>query len=308
MARDDDSGPIRAFADPARTSDVTAAMLTRRQGYWFQRAVQSPVFISHHNRPSHVLVTREWFDAHSPGAQGAHDDAALEAVIRDVTFRTDQGFFWLDIGLAIRVLNPVAALHFGLTEARAVGRTFAELMPQLLSTLIYGKIVRSLNTGELHCADVPSVVRPDHWIHFETFPFAGGVACWFRCITDEVRANRLADVNRALVDTMTVHGGIGFAQLSPRGSIVRAGKALGDIMQLGEDRLRGVLLVDLVVREDKPAVRDAIEALFVSGEPACLGAALLSNDGVAVRVRMALSELRGCYGSEGAVVLVTRGD
>lgn len=283
---------------------ATAAALTRRQGYWFQQASVSPVFISHHHRVSHVLTSIEWYHAHLTPASCLTEDPAV--IIRQATDLFGEGFFWLDKDMRIVGANQAAATHFGVEREQFVGQLLLNVSPALGDSLIFGKLRSSLRDGTRHSADVPSVVRQGGWVHFETFPFREGVACWFRVITDEMEAHRLADVKGAILAAMDAHGGVGYARLNNRLSIDRTDNAFAQMIRISRDRLIGVTFLDLVERKYRVDVRDWLETVLRSDGCGGMDCALLSNDGTVLPVRMGLAELRGQYVSEGAVVVVTR--
>jgi PAS domain S-box-containing protein len=142
-------------------------------------------------------------------------------------------------------------------------------------------------------------------VHFETFPIAGGVGCLVRDITDEVQKERLADVKGAILDSMIVHGGVGYARLSARGTIDRADEPLLQMIKLSQERLIGVPVVDLVPAAQRVAFRDKLEAVLRGEGSARIETEFLTNDGKLIAVDGALVELRGVYGTEGAVLVVT---
>lgn len=282
---------------------VTAAGLTRRQGFWFDRASISPVFISHHHRVSHVLTTMDWFNAHLNTSVGPAEDPVT--VIRQATDPFGEGFIWIDRDLRVKVMNLTAARHFNVDRDQVAGRTIVELRPDIVDTLVHGKIKLTLRDGSVHSVDAPSAVRAQAWVHFETFPFRGGAACWFRNITEEVRAHRYADMKAAILSAMDCHAGVGYVRLSPRLTIDRANHVFGDMIRMGMDRLVGVNFLDLVGRAHRAAARDWLEAAFRGQRVEACDFQILSNDGALVDVRAGCAEMRGLYANEGAIVVLT---
>lgn len=301
-APDDEAKPGNTALAAERM--VTAAGLTRRQGYWFQQASAAPIFISHHQRISHVLTTMEWFNAHLVSAGCRSDDPV--AMIRQAADLFGEGFMWFDESLNMVAVNMAAARHFDLDRDLAKGRQLVELIPAMQDALVYGKLRLSLRDGAVHCADTPSIVRPGAWVHFETFPFRGGVACTFRIITDEVEATRSADIKGAILNAMTAHGGVGYVRLNTRMTIDRVNRSFADMVLISGERLAGVNFLDLVGRGGRVELRAWIERLFARQDAGAIEFQLLSNDGSLIDVHAGGSDLRGHYASEGAVVVVSR--
>lgn len=303
--RHSEAGTPTLVVDDGDNQDnmVTAAGLTRRQGFWFERATVSPVFISHHHRVSHVLTTVDWFNAHLNAQVGPSEDPVT--VIRQATDPFGEGFIWIDRDLRVKVMNMAAARHFDVDREQATGRTIVELKPDIVDALVHGKIKLTLRDGSVHSVDAPSAVRADAWVHFETFPFRGGAACWFRNITEEVRAHRYADMKTAILKAMDCHGSVGYVRLSPRLTIDRANHAFGDMVRIGVDRLTGVSFLDLIGRQNRAAVREWLEDAFRGQSLQTCDFQLLSNDGSLFDIRAGCAELRGVYANEGAVLVLT---
>ena len=135
--------------------------------------------------------------------------------------------------------------------------------------------------------------------------FEGGAACWFRNITEEVRAHRYADMKAAILKAMDCHAKIGYVRLSPRLTIDRANQAFGNMVRMGMDRLTGVSFLDLIGRQNRAAAREWLEDTFRGEAVETCDFQLLSNDGSLLDIRAGCAELRGVYANEGAVLVLT---
>ena len=65
-------------------------------------------------------------------------------------------------------------------------------------------------------------------------------------------------------------------------------------------------MADLVPLGQRVAFREALDAVLTGEGARTIDSAILSNEGLMVPVRVTISELRGTYGNEGAIVLLTR--
>lgn len=282
---------------------VTSAELVRTFGYWRQQAEHGPVFVSHHGRDTHVLLTKAQYDHFASREGGATADPYR--LMTDLTDRIAQGFVLLDAEMRIIIINTAACTAAQVHPADVLGRHATDAFPALRRSFLYPKVLRALHQRESSAADAPLVDHNDAWVHFETFPFDGGVACLFRNITEEVRSHRLADVKAAMIKAMELNGRVGHVRVSSRGIINRVDPAFQSMLKLPEDRLLGVPLVDVVAKSDRVAMRDSLEEVLGHGTPQTLELRLLANDGSLVTIRAAIVELRGEYASEGAVMVAT---
>jgi PAS domain-containing protein len=283
---------------------VTSAELVRQFGYWRQQAEHGPVFVSHHGRDTHVLLTKISFEGLTNRDVGEVGDPL--ALLADLTEHIHEAFVLLDTEMRVRLINPAGCNAFRVRREDVVGKPLSIAFPRFEQSFLYPKVVRALQFGESSSADAPALTHNEGWIHFQAFPFDGGVASLFRDITEEVRTHRLADAKAALIHAMEIHGEVGHIRVSARGIISRADQAFTKMLQLPEDRLIGIPLVDIVAKTERIAVRDALENVLGRSEPETFETQLLANDGSFVPIRAAMVELRGEYASEGAVMVATR--
>lgn len=165
-------------------------------------------------------------------------------------------------------------------------------------TLTEAHVRHSLTSGESSAADIPPF-RSEAWLHFETFPFAQGVALLLRDITADMQRHRLADVKSAILKAMSVHGGVGYLRLSMRGYIDIADDTFCAMVGLPEERLANIAMADLIEISSRPAFREQMEQVLRGGGDRRLSSRLLTNQGRILPIEAALAQLHGTYGSEG---------
>ena len=104
---------------------------------------------------------------------------------------------------------------------------------------------------------------------------------------------------------MTLHGGIGYIRLSPRGTIERVNQTFCSLLGLPEERLAGLPFIDLADRADRVKFRAELDGVL-RGEPGQrLTVGYLTNKGHILPLTTVIKPLEGAYGSEGVLVLVT---
>lgn len=285
-----------------RAPSVAAAELVRNFAHWREVGAQEPVMVTHHGRQTHVFMGLDRFRTMAaPGDHMPRDRS------RELAERLHQGVILCRADLVIDYMNGVALAMTQRWDRQLEGRLLWDALPELSGALTEAHIRHSLMSGESSAADVPSPFRADSWLHFETFPFSAGVGMLLRDISGDMQRHRLADVKSAILKAMGAHGGVGYVRVSNRGFIEVANGTVCTVLGLPEERLIGAGLADLVELSDRPRLREMLEHVLSGEGDRTIELRLLTNTGTAQPCRIALSQLRGAYGNEGAVAVLTTG-
>ena len=279
---------------------VAAAELVRNFAHWREVGAQEPVLVTHHGRETHVFLGVERFNH-----MALSDAAGATDRTRELASRVHQGVILCGADLAINFVNNVALAMTKSWDRQLEGSLLWDVLPEFGEALTGAHIRHSLATGESGAADIPSPFRADSWIHFETFPLAGGVALLLRDVTADVQRHRLADAKTMLMKALSFLPRIGHVRLSTRGFIETADRNFCDLIGLPEDRLKGVSLADIVELPARPQLREQLEAVLRGDGDRRIGTRLLTNQGEVLAVEAGLVQLLGTYGTEGAVMVVT---
>jgi PAS domain-containing protein len=283
---------------------VSAADFVRQFAKYREEARSSPIYISHHGRKTHVLCEADTFDKlrDAPASIGAFNTTLTLADW------IDEALIVCDSQLNVTFINRVARSVVWLNPGNIVGKDLLDALPCLSGTLIEVSARRTLVGRESDSVDIPSPFIENAWLRFQTFSVEGHLFIKFRDITEEVHRHRLADVKEAIIQAMTIHGEIGYVRLSVRGTIDRIDQPLCDMLELPEERLQGILLADLVVKGDKPRFRETLEMVLRDNCTKRMRLELLANSGERLTFTLAMVPLRGAYGAEGAICLLTNAD
>jgi len=289
---------------------VTAAELVRHFAECREAASRQGLYVTHHGRPTHVLLGIERYQAlrageGADGPDGAAGDgeAPLLHMLADWL---DDALILCDAAMTVRFANRAMQAFCRRSAQALVGRPLLEALPEAAGSLLEVHARRTAAGGEMASADIPSPFQPEGWLHFHSFPLGGWNALIIRDISEEVRRERMADVPAALLEAMRLHGDIAFMRLSVRGTIEQVNAPCARLVGLPEARLRGVALADMVARQDRMACRAALEAVLQGAAEQRLRVELISNGDAMLPLDMALTQLRGAYGVEGAVLVATR--
>jgi PAS domain-containing protein len=186
------------------------------------------------------------------------------------------------------------------------GTALFEAFPTLRESTFEGYYNHSVRTGEPCSFELPGLFGADTWHRMETFRTYHGLAILARDITEDVKVHRLADAKKALIEAMQAHGGIGHIWFNVRGRIEQIDAAMSELLQLPRERLGNVPVIDLVPVGQRVKLRETIERVIGDGGTQRFETEFLCNDGTAIPAVCASRDLRGVYGSEGAVMVVTR--
>jgi len=282
---------------------VRASEFPRQFGHLSQTGMT--IFVTHHGRETHVLLPIASYHA----IIATKNDGERDPVLFDQGLADWLPFLLIvvDEARTISMANRTAHAVARKAGNALIGRDLFEVLPALKETMFESYYNRTARTGEPCSFELPELICRGSWQRVETFRTHGGVAILARDITDDVKAFRLADTKKALIDAMLVHGGIGYLSINVRGRIEEADQTMSDLLQLPRERLTGVLVADLAPIGQRAALRELIENVLNQGGARRLATEFLRNDGMAIPAICALKDLRGVYGSEGAVMMVTCG-
>jgi PAS domain-containing protein len=281
---------------------VRASEFARQFGHLSQAG--RTVFVTHHGRETHALLPIANY--HEFVATAKHDD-------HDAIFSNQELADWLPLLLVviddqrtIVMANRTAHAMARKGEGALPGRGLFDAFPALKETMFESYCNRTERTGEPCSFELPGLFGSDTWHRMETFRTHQGVVMLARDITDDVKAYRLADTKKALIEAILAHGGIGYIWFNVRGRIEQVDEAMSDLLQLPRERLSNVPVIDLVPVGQRVMLRDVIEGVLSHGGTQRFETEFLCNDGTIVPAVGAIKDLRGVYGSEGAVMVVTR--
>ena len=298
--------PLRLVVeiDTPRSSGVPAANFVRSFSKWRDEALVKPVFVANHGRITHALIGIDQFEKLSEG----HGTQAADVNPFELAEWIDEAVIVCDRDLVVESMNRVASAACRMSSSHCVGRNLYDCLPQLRGTLFDVHLMRTVEANESTSADIPSPLREGGWLRLQSFPLHERNVLLFRDITEEVERHRLADVKAALIEAMAVHNAIGYVRVTVSGQIERVDEPFCDLLGVREDRLRGANLVELVSREKRVEFKSALQEAMSGEGPRRLVSSFISNGGETDEVVAAIVQLRGAYGAEGAVILLTPAD
>ncbi|MCB2077001.1 MAG: PAS domain-containing protein [Novosphingobium sp.] len=287
---------------------VSAADFVRHFAQYRDAAAHAPVYITRHGRKTHALLGMEQFEGFEARAQGSPADKSVDESLFALADWIDEALILCDGRMNVVYANRVAQAITRKPSDDLIGKPIFDALPAINGSLMEVHARRTMVGSEPSAADVPSPFQEDAWLRFQSFPLGLRNVLKFRDITEDVQRHRLADVKAAILDAMAAHGAIGYVRVSVRGTIDRVDKPFCDMLDLPDSRLAGLPLVDLVAIRERVAFRDAMESVLRGGDAVKRDCQFLTNKGDTITARVAIVQLHGAYGAEGAIILMTPRD
>lgn len=292
--------------EPLRTS-VTSAEFVRHFGMWQDRAATRPIYVTHHGRERLVILAINNYNQMLERATQGDRHAVLPEMFRlgAVLERISEGFLAVDRKMTVSEVNPAACSYLKVARASITGKPLVETFPNIHRSLLYGHLLRAIQSGEVSSFEQASFTFEGRWLQFQTLPYLDGAACLFRDVTAEKEQRQIASAQTAAAAAMEAHGRIGRAHISTRGTFTFVDRTLAAMAGFEPEALARARFTDILPLSRRVAAAHEIESVLAGGEPITFQTALMVNRGGERPVRVAMAELRGEYASEGAVLLVT---
>ncbi|SFR79116.1 PAS domain-containing protein [Sphingomonas jatrophae] len=284
---------------------VSSADFVRRFGAWQDRASTDPIFVTHHGRRRHVMLSMPAYEAMLAAAEGGTTPDGDRLKLETLVAQLDACFIALDAELTVTSMNPAAVAFFGVAQAAIVGRPLGDELPELERSVVRAHLGRTLASGEVAAFEMPAISHPGEWLRCSVFPFGSGVACLLRNVTSEHNAHAVDQWKSALTEAMMAAGGIGLGMLSLRGTFSFVGTQLAEFAGFSPQALEQVRLTDILPLSRRVEAASHVESVLNGREARGFDTALLVNKGGERPVRIGLAPLRGDYAIDGAMVVVT---
>jgi len=280
---------------PAKRNVITSAAFARQFGHLRQSATLEPLFISHHGRETHVLLSVDAYRDLTEASTVTTEVAGEVGVptIDDVIQWMHDGCVILDHDGTIVRANQVAQAMTRKSDAELLGRPLYDAMPELRGSLVQSYINRSMASRERCMVDLPSIFRDNAWSRLEVYPAVGSTTLIFHDITDDVIVNRLADPKTTLVAAMEAHGEVGMIRLDVRGRIETVDDWCVSLLGLARERLVGVAIYDLIPLPLRAGMRERLDVVRGGGARIGFETQVLSKSGEVIPIRGGAAELHG---------------
>jgi PAS domain S-box-containing protein len=283
---------------------ATAAEITRNFGHWQSRALQGPVFVTHHGKPRVVMVSADhyaiWKNDPAPHENGG--GIAFETRFGAVLDHTAEAFLSLDADLRIECVNGVAERYFGAPRTRLVGQEMLSLYPTLEGSLFLDRIRAVIRSGVADRVEGRSVIFCDRHVSTKIFPFPGGVGLLFSNVTEELAQAEELLAAKSYFKALDQSKRSAVIKLNLRGAISSHSRNFCSIIGLSNSELIGIRLDDLICRASRHDFHLALERVLQEREPTSCSVELLNKAQDLIAVDMNMAPLMAGFAAEGAIL------
>lgn len=284
---------------------VSAAQFVRHFGELRDQAMNGPVYISHHGRRTHVLLSNSLFETLIPRTDEQEDMAQNADRLHILVEQIDACLAVLDETGRIRSLNTAALGYFSGAAKLLVGTSSSNDLPELNDTVAQVHLKRALLHGERASFEMPAISHPGQWLRCAIFPYGEGAAFLFRNVTAERHSSSREQRLKSLEQALDAGPAIGRAELTLRGTLRLVSSALAGMIGLRQASLERVRLTDILPLNRRVELAAHIEAVLAGDGARAVETALLANDGKERPVMMSLAPLHQDHEITGATLVVS---
>lgn len=288
---------------------VAAADLARNFGHWQDRALQSPVFVTHHGRERVVLLSCDAFDrlataatagtptATSLGQQGGAD---LQAVLENAA----ESIVTFDSDLRIKVVNAPAAAMLGRPAHELVGVRIEDLAGDR-AALLTDRLRAVLRSGSSIQYEAKGFLAPDRHVLNRIFPCDDGVALATYNLTEVYELRRRCEACKAEQAALDMLGMAARCSIDTMGFIDDACPTFAALVGFPPCQLRQVRFVDLALETQRTAITEGLHEVMIEARAGfVVDATLVAHDGARREVRIAAAPRRQDDRCTGLVLLL----
>ena len=285
---------------------VSAADFIRGFANWRLQSARKPVVVTHHGKDAHVLISLDDYRRLGSGDDTGTTAGAVQRSLAGLAESIRDAVILIDRNWRIVAANPAATDMLDVACADLVDTPLTVAMPRIEGSLLWHYIIRLIDHRERFSGEIPDLVRPRQWLRADLAPVPVGGALILRDISGAMEDLAGNDARQALLAAVEAEGGIGHARISVREAVEAANDTLTGLIGVESAAIRRVRFSALLAVSHRAAFAEALESLFRSGRPTQLASQIVTRDGDAIDVKLTMSEIRGPYSIDGAVVLVTR--
>jgi len=286
---------------------VSAADFIRGFANWRLQSAREPVVVTHHGKDAHVLISLDDYrrlDGEANDVAGTADrvQQSLAGLIESIR----DGVILIDRQWRIVAANPAACDMLERSCAAMIGVPLTTAVPRIERSMLAQHIIRLIDHRERFSGELPDILRPRQWLRIDLVPTPTGGAVILRDISGAIDDFAATDARAALLSAVEAQGSIGHARLSVRGAVEATNDTLLVMLGVDATAIRRVRFSALLAVGHRAAFGDTLEELFRTGRAGHVPSQIVTREGEAIDVNLTITEVRGLYASDGAVVLVTR--
>jgi PAS domain S-box-containing protein len=269
---------------------VSAADLVRNFGFWQEKAISGPVFITHHRRDRLVLLSIDQYnsidatdaepasgnDGTRPQSRGPSDDTITElsAIIENM----NDAYLLLDPDETILRVNSRLEALWMVSRDQLLGRKVREFLPVQRSSLILQKIKRVLLTQQPETLEYKAAGIPGLTLSTRIWPHARGVLMLTANMTELTQLRQQSAEAESLTGAIDRHPQVAHVQIDAKGRFLYSDETIQVWTGFDSDTLANTRISDICAPDDRRRIMEAVEDVIGAHVPSALTVRFLGRN------------------------------
>jgi PAS domain S-box-containing protein len=295
---------------------VSAADLVRNFGFWQEKAISGPVFITHHRRDRLALLSIDQYnsilataEAHGRGetsrsrGRGPADDAITELSV--IIENISDAYLLLDHEETILRVNSRLEALWMVSRDQLIGRKVEEFLPSHRSSLILQKIRRVLLTKQPENIEYRSRSTPTVYLATRLWPHTRGVLLMTTNITELTHLRQQSAEAESLTGAIDRHPQVAHVQIDAKGRFLYSDETIQVWTGFNADTLANTRISDICAPDDRRRVMEAVEDVIGAHVPSALTARFLGRNFSEHAVHLTLAPIMADQNATALTVIAT---
>jgi PAS domain S-box-containing protein len=293
---------------------VSAADLVRNFGVWQEKALNGPVFITHHRRERLVLQSIEQYSAKSaeepapgksPAAQAPAETQEAAVELAALLENMSDAYMLLDPALTVLQVNARLEALWSVNREQLVGRNFHDLIPPHRANLMTQKLKRVLLTRQPETAEFVSLIFPGAHLLSRIYPHPRGVVILQSNQTELAALRLMVTEAESLKNAIARHPYVAHLKTDPKGRFTYSDETTQAWSGFDAETLSNTRISDICAPEDRRRVLEAIEDVVGAHVPSAVTARILGRDFSEHEVQLSLAPIIADQNASGVSIIAT---
>lgn len=296
---------------------VSAADLVRNFGFWQEKAISGPVFITHHRRDRLVLLSIDQYnsigaasaeptsgnDGSRPQARGPADNTITElsAIIENM----NDAYLLLDPDETILRINSRLEALWMVSRDQLIGRKVREFLPVHRSSLILQKIKRVLLTQQPETLEYKAAGIPGLTLSTRIWPHAHGVLLLTANMTELTQLRQQSAEAESLTGAIDRHPQVAHVQIDAKGRFLYSDETIQVWTGFDADTLANTRISDICAPDDRRRIMEAVEDVIGAHVPSALTARFLGRNFSEHAVHLTLAPIMSDQNATSLTIIAT---
>lgn len=269
---------------------VSAADLVRNFGFWQEKAINGPVYVTHHRRDRLVLLSIDQYNAIcadgaasiSPGdSAGVEGQAPADNLLTELSAICEniaEAYLLLDSEETILKVNSRLEALWMVSRDQLIGRKVHDFLPVQRSSLILQKIRRVLLTRQPETLEYKAKGTSSLHLSTRIWPHAHGVLLLTANITELTHLRQSSAEAESLKGAIDRHPQVAHVQIDAKGRFTYSDETIQAWTGFDADTLANTRISDICAPDDRRRIMEAVEDVISAHVPSALTARFLGRN------------------------------